>query len=428
MALRRFLRRGRPHIPVMPLAALFAGALVAIGVSAGIVLQRGLPDVSAVYRPPAETTRIYARDGKLVASFYRENRTFLPLEEIPQVMQQAVITIEDDRFYRHHGVDVRGTLRAVLHNFRAGQVIEGGSTITQQLARNLFLTQKREIGRKLAEMTLALEIERRLTKQEILERYLNQVYFGHGAYGVELAAFVYFDKPARDLNLAESALLAGVIRGPSIYSLYQNFPPAKERQLIVLQRMAELGYLTREQAQVAAQQPIHLAKERNAGLVGVRAPYFVSYILPYLLERFGEDLVYNGGLRVYTTLDFEMQAAAEKAVRDGIDARGDKLHITEGALVAIEPSTGYIRALVGGYDFNESQFNRAWQARRQPGSAFKPFIYVTAVADGMPPTKIIDDAPVEYPDPITEIWAPKNYDENFRGPVSMRYEIGRAHV
>ena len=391
-------------------------------------MQGNLPDVSAVYSPPSESTRIFARDGKLIASLFRENRAFLPLREIPIIVQQAVIAIEDDRFYSHRGVDARGILRAMRRNLQAAQFVEGGSTITQQLARNLFLTHRRQVSRKLAESFLAVEIERRLTKQEILERYLNQVYFGQGAYGIELAASVYFGKSARDLTLAESALLAGLIRGPSLYAPHQNLSLAKQRQLLVFQRMTELGYITREQAGAAAAEPIRLAAQKNAGLVGVRAPYVVSYILPYLVGRFGEDFVYNGGLQVYTTLDLDMQIAAERAVREGIDeAQRQKLNVTQGALVAIEPRTGYVRAMVGGYDFTQSQFNRAWQARRQPGSAFKPFIYVTALANGVPPTKIIEDAPVEYfvPDanPEFQHWQPKNYDEKFRGPVTMRYAL-----
>ena len=391
-------------------------------------MQGNLPDVSAVYSPPSESTRIYARDGKLIASLYRENRAFLSLKEIPLILQQAVIAIEDDRFYSHRGVDARGILRAMIRNLRAAEILEGGSTITQQLARNLFLTHRRQVSRKLAESILAVEIERRLTKQEILERYLNQVYFGQGAYGIELAASVYFGKSARELTLSESALLAGLIRGPSLYAPHQNMTLAKQRQLLVLQRMTELEYISAEQAAAAGAGPIRLAAEKNAGLVGVRAPYFVSYILPTIVEHYGEDLVYNGGLQVYTTLDLDMQIVAERAVRDGIDeAQRRKLNVTQGALVAIEPRTGYVRAMVGGYDFNQSQFNRAWQARRQPGSAFKPFIYVTALANGVPPTKMIDDAPVEYfvPDATPEFqhWKPKNYDEKFRGPVTMRYAL-----
>ncbi len=415
-------------------AAVVAGgilAVVAAGVVAGMALafSRNLPDVSTLYAPPSEATRVYAATGEVIASLFRENREFVPLDEIPLSLRQAVIAIEDERFYRHHGVDLRGTLRAVWRNLLAGEIREGGSTITQQLARAVFLSQKRVLSRKVAEMMLALEIERRLTKDEILERYLNQVYFGNGAYGVELASQVYFGKPARQLTLAESALLAGIIRAPSVYNPFQNLPLALERQRLVLRRMAELGYLTADQARAAAGQPLHLAATRNAGLLGIRAPYFVSYILPDLLARYGEDAVYSGGLRVYTTLDPRLQAAAEKAVRAGLDeARRQNLHVSQGALVALDPATGAIRAMIGGYDFVSSQFNRAWQARRQPGSAFKPFIYATALARGIPPTRIIVDEPVTYEirgtvRPEDRIWTPRNYDGTFRGPVTLRYAL-----
>ncbi|MGH2400327.1 MAG: transglycosylase domain-containing protein, partial [bacterium] len=304
-------------------------------------------------------------------------------------------------------------------------------TITQQLARNIFLTQKRLFSRKLAEMMLAVEIERRLTKTEILERYLNQVYFGQGAYGVEMAARVYFGKHAKDLTLAESAMLAGLIRAPSRYSPHQSPELAKAQQRIVLQRMTDLRYITREQAINAFERPIPLAEEGNAGLIGIRAPYFVSYVLPYLLQRYGEDVVYNGGLRVYTTLDIRMQRAAEKAIRDGLDgAERAKLKVTQGALVALDPQTGFIRAMIGGYDFEKSQFNRAWQARRQPGSAFKPFIYTTAIANRMTTTKIIVDEPVTYEIvgaiQSERIWKPRNYEGRFSGPVTLRAALERS--
>lgn len=413
----------------MVAGALVAVAVIAFGVVAGMAVSfaRQLPDVSALYAAPSTSTRIYASSGELIASLFRENRDPVALSEIPKALQQAVIAVEDERFYAHRGVDVRGTLRAVWRNVRAGELVEGGSTITQQLARNLFLTQKRQVSRKLAEMMLALEIERRLTKQEILERYLNQVYFGQGAYGVEMAARVYFGKRAKDLTLAESALLVGLIRAPSIYTPYQNMKLAKERQLVVLRRMAELGNITPAQAQKVSDQPIRLAAESNAGLVGIRAPYFVSYILPYLLERYGEEEVYNGGLQVHTTLDLAMQITAEKALRDGIErAIEDRRKVSQGALVALDPRTGYIRAMIGGYDFTQSQFNRGWQARRQPGSAFKPFIYVTALATGMSPAKIIVDAPVQYNIPGFKIWKPKNYDGRHAGPVTLRQAVERS--
>ncbi|MBI2200764.1 MAG: PBP1A family penicillin-binding protein [Armatimonadetes bacterium] len=430
---RRFQRpTGRPWWRILLIvgAGLLGFAVVAFGIIAGMTLSfaRTLPDISALYNPPSESTRIYASSGELIASLYRENRDFVSLSEVPESLQQAVIAVEDDRFYQHSGVDVRGTLRAMWRNLQARELIEGGSTITQQLARTIFLTQKRQVSRKLAEMILAVEIERRLTKTEILERYLNQVYFGQGAYGVEMAARVYFGKHAKALDLPQSALLAGLIRGPSIYSPYQNLTLAKERQLVALRRMVELGYVSGEKARRVASQPIKLAAESNAGLVGIRAPYFVSFILPYLLERYGEDLVYNGGLRVYTTLDLKMQIAAEKVVRDGIDAAQDRLKVTQGALVALDPNTGFIRAMIGGYDFTKSQFNRAWQARRQPGSSFKPFIYVTAVANGMSPAKVIVDAPITYDIPGTreKIWKPRNYDGKFSGNVTMRQALERS--
>lgn len=415
----------------IPVLTVFLGiALVAVGIVAGMTaaFARSLPDLGAVYTPPNEATRIYASNGELIASLFKENRAFIHLEEIPPILQRAVIAIEDDRFYQHSGVDVRASLRAVWHNLRAKEVVEGGSTITQQLARSLFLTQERVVSRKLAEILLAFEIERRLTKQEILERYLNQVYFGQGAYGVEMAARVFFGKNAKDLTLSESALLAGLIRAPSTSSPFQKFALAKSRQHVVLLRMVELGYISVDQARAAQIQPLKLAAESNAGLVGIRAPYFVSYILPYLVKRYGEDTLYTTGLRVYTTLDLPMQIAAERAVRDGVDyGQAQKLQTSQAALIALDPRSGAIRAMIGGYDFTKSQFNRAWQAQRQPGSSFKPFIYTTAIANRMPPTKIIDDSPVTYDIrgtiPGFETWEPKNYDGTFSGPVTMRTAI-----
>ncbi|MDR7516267.1 MAG: PBP1A family penicillin-binding protein [Armatimonadota bacterium] len=419
-------RRRRLILAAAALVAVVAaaGSGLLVGVILGLV--RHLPDISPIYTPPGEATRVYARNGELIASLYRENRVVLPLGEIPLTLRRAVIAIEDERFYSHPGVDIRGTVRAVWRNLLAREIVEGGSTITQQLARSLFLTRRRALSRKLAEMVLAVEIERRLTKDEILERYLNEVYFGHGAYGVQMAARIYFGKPAGDLTLAESAFLAGLIRAPSAYDPFRDPVPARRRQSLVLQRMAALGYITRQQAAAAAAERLRLQPEGNAGLVGVRAPYFISYILPQLLERYGEETVYTGGLRVYTTLDPALQAEAERAVRRGIEAaRTAQLNVTQGALVALDPQTGHILAMIGGYDFAHSQFNRAWQARRQPGSAFKPFVYLAALMQGMPPTTIIVDEPIEYDTP-QGIWKPKNYTEEFAGPVRMRQALERS--
>jgi len=419
-------RRRSPYLA--PLAAMLVAvsvAAVAAGVAGGAAAY--LSDPNRVYGGLWEATRIYAGGGELIASFYRENREYVALEEIPEPTRLAVLAIEDDRFYLHPGVDVRALMRATWRNLRAGELREGGSTITQQLARSLYLSRRRSVTRKIAEMLLALELERRLTKDEILERYLNQVYFGQGAYGIEMAARVYFGKAVGALTLSESALLAGLIRAPSTNNPYRNLGLASERQRIVLRRMVQLGFVSEEAAQRAADVPLRLAPPRNAGFIGMRAAYFSSTVLQYLIERYGEDLVYTGGLQVYTTLDLRMQGAAERALRKGLEAaRRARLNVTQGALVALNPHTGYIRALVGGYDFEQSPYNRAWQAQRQAGSAFKPFIYTAAVANGWRPTKRILDAPIRYPDGSRKIWEPKNYDKKFRGWVTMRQALEQS--
>jgi len=401
-------------------------ALLAIGVLVGVALavSTRLPSVDALYNPPSEATRIYAADGQLVASLYRENRDSIPLSQVPLVLQRAVIDTEDADFYRNRGISLRGILRAGLRNLVEGGYAEGGSTITQQLARNLFLTSEKSIGRKIAEMLLAIQIERRLTKDEILERYLNQVYFGQGAYGVETAAEVYFGKPARELTLPESAMLAGLIRAPSAYSPYEHPERARARMAEVLQRMVDVGDITPRDREAALNRPLPLAAKGNAGLIGVRAPYFVSYILPTLLQRYGEDTLYKGGLRVYTTLDLTLQAEATEALRRGIDsALRQHLNVHQGAVVVLDPRTGAIRAMVGGYDFRTSQFNRAWQAHRQPGSAFKPFTYTVALMRGIPPTHLLRDEPIEFQLPGGKVWKPQNYDQKWHGQVTVRYAL-----
>jgi penicillin-binding protein 1A len=412
-------------VVVVGALAVLAGGLV-VGLAVAVASQQ-VHDVSRLYTPPSQATRVYGASGELIASLFRENRQIVPVTEIPPVMRQAVLASEDERFFAHKGVDPRGILRALWRNVREGELVEGGSTITQQLARNLFLSQERTPARKLAEIFLAIEIERRLTKEEILERYLNQVYFGQGAYGVEMAARVYFGKRVKDVTLAEAALLAGLVRAPSIYSPYRNLALARQQQHLVLARMAANGFISTEEASAARAARITLAPPSNAGLAGIRAPYFISYILPQLLERYGEDMVYKGGLQVYTTLDTAMQAAAEKAVVHGITAaRTRRLNATQAALVALDPATGEIRAMIGGVDFASSQFNRAWQARRQPGSAFKVFVYTTAIAQGVPPTRILDDAPITFRIRGAPDWSPKNYDGKFSGPVTVRRAIERS--
>lgn len=407
---------------LVSLALVLAVAGVLMGTA--IAISGHLPAVDALYSPPSEATRIYAADGQLIASLYQENRASVPLARIPQVLRRAVIDTEDAAFYRHHGISVRGVLRASFRNVRERGLAEGGSTITQQLARNLFLTNEKALGRKVAEILLAVQIERRLTKDEILERYLNQVYFGQGAYGIEAAAEVYFGKPAKDLTLPESALLAGLIRAPSYYSPYDHPDRAKVRRAEVLQRMLDLGDITRKQKRDSETAPVRLAEKGNLGYIGIRAPYFVSYLLPPLLQRYGEEVLYKGGLRIYTTLDLATQARADAAVRAGIEAAvKQRLNAHQAAMVVIDPQTGFIRAMIGGYDFRASQFNRAWQAHRQPGSAFKPFTYTTAVARGIPLTTMLQDEPISFPLPGGKTWEPKNFDQKWHGSITMRYAL-----
>ncbi len=407
-------------------AAVAVMALLAAGVLAGaaLAISSHLPAVDALYSPPSEATRIYAADGQLIASLYQENRDSVPLSAVPRMLQRAVVDTEDADFYRNRGISVRGILRAGLRNALEGGYAEGGSTITQQLARNLFLTPQKSLTRKIAEILLAVQIERRLTKDEILERYLNQVYFGEGAYGVETAAGVYFGKRASDLTLTQSAMLAGLIRAPSSYSPYEHPARARTRLAEVLQRMVDVGDLTPAEMRAAAAAPLGLAAKGNAGLIGIRAPYFVSYILPGLLQHYGEDALYKGGLRIYTTLDLRIQAEATAALRQGIDAaQAQHLNVHQGAIIVSDPRTGAIRAMVGGYDFRTSQFNRAWQAHRQPGSAFKPFTYTVAVMRGIPPTRLLLDAPIEFQLPNGKIWKPQDFDHTWHGWVTARYAL-----
>ncbi|HEC92156.1 MAG TPA: PBP1A family penicillin-binding protein, partial [Candidatus Atribacteria bacterium] len=279
------------------------------------------------------------------------------------------------------------------------------STITQQLAINTFLTREISLSRKLQDILLALQIERNFTKEEILEMYLNEIYFGHGAYGVQSAAQLYFGKNVQDLNLAECALLAGIPRGPSYYSPILNQENAIKRRNIILNRMFKLGYITKDDMEKAQQSPLKL--NYNNKRDKFTAPYFSTYILSQLLEEFGANMVYKGGLKIYTTLDLRMQNIAEKALQESG---------YEGAIIAIEPNSGHIKAMVGGKNFEESKFNRATQAYRQPGSAFKPFIYLAALENGFTPSNIIEDSPVTFENG----WSPENYEKEFRGPVTLR--------
>ena len=405
--------------------------LFVAGSLAGIVsaYSRNLPDISrmADYQP-ARSTRIYARDGSLLATLYKENRIWVPIDKIPPIVREAFIANEDHNFYHHHGVDFGGIIRAGISDLTHHHIEQGASTITQQLARGLFLTNKQTISRKVQEALLAMEIERYYTKDEILERYLNLIYLGSGAYGVDAAAHTYFGRGVAELSLGQAAMLAGLVAAPSDYSPYVDLQLAKEREAHVLDRMVDSGYISRTQADDAERAPLELAGERPAGLQGFREPWFTTFTVAQLEREFGKQATYEGGLQVYTTVDPRMEKLAQEAVDWGINqGKLEGIGADEGALVAIRPSTGEILAMIGGTHFSlANQFNRAWQAHRQPGSSFKAYVYTAAIDSGMPPTTVIDDSPVSYSMGDGTTWSPQDDDHSYMGPISLRVALAQS--
>jgi penicillin-binding protein 1A len=380
---------------------------------------RNLPDVKVLKNyNPSETTQILDVKGRLLANIYGEvNRRVVPLKNISPNLQRALMAIEDDQFYQHHGVRPDTIVRAALTNYGAGRSVQGGSTLTQQLIKNLFLTPEKNLGRKLVEAVLALRVEQVFKKDEILEMYLNQVYWGHNSYGAETAAQIYFRKSSKDLTLAQSAMMAGLIRAPEYYSPLKSPRPtyykrAKKRQETVLSRMLELGWITPQQAQAAKAEKLTFGTATSPQR---KVTYFSTFVSEELRRKYGQDSVLKGGLRVQTTLDLDLQKLAENTVRNGVRRlRGRR--VSQMALVSIDPRTGYVKAMVGGVDFANSQFNRVIQARRQPGSSFKPFVYYTAFARKvLTPESILDDSPVSYGK-----YTPSNYDNTFMGEMTVR--------
>jgi penicillin-binding protein 1A len=483
---------------------------------------------------------IYSEEDEVIGKFLMDNRIPISYGEIPKLLVNAFVAAEDADFFQHKGVDYKGILRAMFKNLLAGRIVQGGSTITQQVTKTFFLTPKRSLTRKLKEVAYAFGLEQSLTKEEILALYLNNIYLGNGAYGVEAAADSYFNKRVEQLNLAEMAMMAGLVKAPSRYSPVNNLKRAKDRQAYVLTRMAELGFVSQEQKEKALQIPLKIQSKESAYFS--KAPYFTEFIRHQVERKYGKGKLYQEGLRIYTTLDLSLQKAAQRSVEAGLrelDKRegfrgpsqtlppnevkelpnkrkgsppplsqkeifegvilskddskksytvwvedrkgtlpysemswaltmkptatyrpqqvktpGDLLNpgdvvyvrvkesskkeqplrlsleqepIVQGALLCLDPRTGYVRAMVGGRDFGESQFNRAISARRQPGSAFKPLIYAAALEKGYTPSTIIMDSPVEYSDPDGgTYWAPKNYDEDFMGPITFRNALAHS--
>jgi penicillin-binding protein 1A len=404
-------------------AALLGGLVAGVYSSMAQVLPSP-SDISGIH--PSEGVRVFSADGVLLGRVAKENRQFVPIKEIPTDLQLACIAVEDRRFYQHHGVDPKGIVAAVRDNILGRRIVRGASTITQQLARSVYLSPKRTIARKTQEIILALEIERTFSKEEILELYLNQIYYGNGAYGVRVAAETYFDKPVGELSLAQCALLAGIPQRPSDYNPFQNPEAATRRRNEVLSRMQEQGYITADEAESAKEEPLRLGRpKRPLGVSKYKAPYFTDFVLRQLAEEHGADVIYRNDLNIYTTLDWGMQAAAERAVREGVSrARG--LHVSEGALVAMDYRTGAVKALVGGLDYSKDQYSCATQARRQAGSAFKIFVYTTAMDNGYTPESVFRDSPVSYPGARGKPWRPQNADRRYRGPITLRSALAQS--
>ncbi|MBW4663012.1 MAG: penicillin-binding protein [Chroococcus sp. CMT-3BRIN-NPC107] len=404
------------------LAITMLGSAIAAGGLVGLAISfRNLPDVRALRTYiPAETSYIYDIKGKLLSSIHGEaNREVTPLDKISPDLKRAVIAIEDSNFYYHKGINPISVGRALVVNYQKGSVREGSSTLTMQLMKNVFLSRQRTFSRKLAEGVLAIRIEQILTKDQILEMYLNQIYWGHNNYGVQTAARSYFNKSAGTLTLAESAMMAGLIKAPQEYSPFVDMKRATEQQHTVLRRMRDLGWITPQEETKARAQKIKLGTIRS--FQGSASPYVTNAASRELVERFGRDAVLKGGMRIQTTVDAKMQTMAEETVvnwhrrlrRQGV--RADQM-----ALVAIDPRTHFVKALVGGVNPKKSEFNRAIQAIRQPGSAFKPFVYYTAFATGRyTPNSIVADTPVRYRE-ASGYYYPKNYDSSFGGAMSIR--------
>jgi penicillin-binding protein 1A len=428
--------------------AFFAGLacffLLGLGAGAFVFYSRGLPSTKALEDiQPKQGTKVYDIHDQLIYEFAEEHRIVVPLARIPKKLIDATIAIEDRSFRRHWGVDMLG-YAAALKDFllRRTKRLRGASTITQQLARNLFLTQERTLSRKIAEAILALKIERLFSKDEILELYFNQIYYGNGAYGAETAAQLYFGKHVDSLTLSEAALLAGLPKGPTVYSPYDRPQAALKRRATVLEAMVQTGAVARTEAEMAGKDSLKL-KPKELRLND--APYFMEEIRKYLEARYGANAIYQGRMVVYSTLDLELQRAANKASEDWMQKleetykfkpkrkefkppKGDdgvtNTPYLQTALMALNPHNGHVLALIGGRDFLVSKFNRAVQAKRQAGSSFKPFVYTAAVDNGFSPGDVMVDAPIVIDDDGSgNPWYPQNYDGKFDGPIPLRRAI-----
>jgi penicillin-binding protein 1A len=412
---------------ILTLSIILSVAVVSGAIAGAILgLTHDLPQIRSLESfTPTAVTRLYSADKVLLAEVFIEKRDPVPLNIIPHYLKAALIATEDRKFYSHSGVDLKAIFRAIVKDIWAGEFAEGASTITQQLAKTLFLTPRKTIVRKIKEALLAFQLERRYTKDEIIEFYLNQVYFGSGAYGVESAARIFFGKSVKELSLHECALVAGMPKSPSRFSPLVNQALAIKRRNSVLKQMALTGIITQALFNQAIAEPLRLA-DQNVNLD--KGPYFVEYVKKHLENVIGPAILYKGGLNVYTTLAVDLQQAAEQAITNGLLALETRMKWhkimdpdPQGALVALDVTSGGILAMVGGKNFSNSPFNRATAALRQPGSAFKPVIYAYAIEQGFPQNKLILDAPVVFKGAKKgKDWKPQNFTKKFQGEMTLR--------
>jgi penicillin-binding protein 1A len=411
------------------LILIVTGICFVLGVGSGIALLARFGDFpqieSAAAYKPSVTSRIFDRNNRVVGEIYLEKRSVVPYKAIPPHVVNAFLAAEDANFFKHRGVDYVAIARAIVKDVLSGGFAQGASTITQQTVKSLFLTPEKSIARKMKELILAYRIEKKLSKEEILFLYLNQIYLGDGAYGVEAAAQTYFARGVSTLSVAEGALLAGLAQAPTRYSPRGHLDKAKARQRYVLRRMAEVGFLDKAVAEKAYEARLALAPPST---FRSKAAYFLEYVRNYLQEKYGAEVMYRSEFKIYTTIDGRLQEAAHDAVTQGVRRmeEANRYKGLQGALVCMDPNTGGVLAMVGGVDFAASQFNRALQARRQPGSAFKPIVYGAALDKGKTVISTIDDSPIEFSRSETEMWKPKNYDGAFLGPIPLLEALAQS--
>ena len=410
-------KHGGPLHRFRMLIVLLIVVMAGLGFGYIFAAYQTLPPVSNNMRP-AVSSQVFDRHGRLITTLHSDqNRLPIDINKVPQNLQNAFIAAEDNRFYDHIGIDPIGILRAIVTNLTNHGIAQGGSTITQQLAKNAFLSQEQTLKRKVQEAMLALEIEHKYSKKEILEMYMNQIYFGQGAYGIQTAAKTYFNKDVDQLSLTQCAMLAGLPKSPNYYSPFNNLKEAEARKNVVLDQMAKYGYITTAQAEEAKKASLELSQNKQTA-ANSETESFIDYVSQQVAAKYGDDALYKEGLKIYTTLDTEKQHAAVKALRDLPDNNTDANGLTQpqGALVSIDPQTGYILAMVGGR--GQDSFNRASMAVRQPGSAFKPFVYLTALQDDMTPDSTMEDKKVSYGG-----WSPQNSEKSYGGTMTLRQAL-----